>query len=103
MITKTRLLGTKIDRYCAWEPEGDWEWGHSSIRWEGDQKMGEVSSRRYPGILPNPSVERIRLHNQHVRECEAEAYRRIVEVYPEFEGNPKAHWDLTGLIVYADN
>lgn len=91
-IKKTKIIGTNITVFSAWEDCPSIFYGHSTITHEDGQWWGRIGTAMLPDALeklPAFSNERIdKVSNWHEEEYQR-AYSLILESFPEAQGGKK--------------
>ncbi|MDP2730341.1 MAG: hypothetical protein Q8O55_07655 [Dehalococcoidales bacterium] len=85
VVNKYNIIGTNLVVYNAWEPSSI-TGKHSSITTVDEKWYGKIGTSHVPpalDALPAGSDERIKAVHAYFEEEYAEAYRLIVEAFPE--------------------
>ena len=100
MIDKYSIIGTNVIVYQAWEPSGVFG-AHSTITTIDGKWYGRIGTRWLPPYLENMlagSLERIQTVSKWLKDQYEEAYKLILQVYPEASsgmrtmGEIEAYW-----------
>lgn len=85
VVHKYNIIGTNLVVYNAWEPSSVMG-KHSSITFIDSKCYGQIGHRHMPPeteALPAGTEERVNAVTQNYREQDEEAYRVIIEAFPE--------------------
>ncbi len=98
-VHKYNIIGTNLIVYNAWEPSSI-TGKHSTITFIDSKCYGQIGTRRMPpeiDVLPAGSEERIKAVRRNYEEQYQEAYRIIIEAFPEASAGTRDMSDIEVL------